>query len=84
MSPEIIFVRKNFLVGLFSGRLPLFSSGLAIGGDFAFQNGLGLTIETANPSSPWLVSEIWGVRLIFRRAYNWRGFFLSESYGMTL
>ena len=50
----------------------LFSEELIIGGNFAFQNGLGLTIKTANSNSPWVyiggrviigrvfASEIWG------------------------
>ena len=59
--------------------------GLIIGRNFAFQNGVGLTIKTATTSSPWayiwegLLSEgflhlrFWG--LIFGRAYFWEGFF---------
>ena len=43
----------------------LFSEGLIIGGNFAFQNWMGLTIKTANPNSPW--------------AYVWEGL-LSEEY----
>ena len=39
-SPGLISVKKVFLVGLFS-------EGLIIGGNFAFQNGLFLTIKTA-------------------------------------
>ena len=31
----------------------LFSEGLIIGGNFVFQNGLGLTVITANSNSPW-------------------------------
>ena len=57
--------------------MALFSEGLIIGGNFAFQNGLGLTIKTAhkdnslkqlktgNPNRPW--------------AYNREGL-LSEGY----
>ena len=33
--------------------LGLFSEGLIIGRNFAFQNGLGLTIKTVNPNSLW-------------------------------
>ena len=55
--------------------------GHVIGGNFAFQNGLGLTIKTANYNSPWayiqegLLSEGY-LRLrfgglIFGRAYYW-------------
>ena len=39
ISPVLIFVQKAFLPGLFS-------EGLIIGRNFAFQNGLDLTIET--------------------------------------
>ena len=35
ISPGVIFVQKAFLLGLFS-------EGFIIGGNFAFQNGLGL------------------------------------------
>ena len=38
-------------MGLFSGELIF--GGLIIGGNFAFQNGLGFTIKTANSNSPW-------------------------------
>ena len=38
-------------MGLFSGKLIF--GGAIIGGNFAFQNGLGLTIKTANSNSPW-------------------------------
>ena len=38
ISPGLIFVQKAFLVSLFS-------EGLIIGWNFAFQNGLGLTIK---------------------------------------
>ena len=48
---------------LFSGSI--FSEGHIIGGNFAFQNGLGLTIKTVNSNSPW--------------AYIWEGL-LSEGY----
>ena len=40
-----MFVRKAFLVGLFSEE-PIFGEGLIIGRNFAFQNGLDLTIKT--------------------------------------
>ena len=43
----------------------LFSEGLIIGGNFAFQNGLDLTIKTASTNSPWV--------------YIWEGL-LSEGY----
>ena len=41
-----MFVPKEFLLGLFL-------EGLIIGGNFSFQNGLGLNIKTANSNSPW-------------------------------
>ena len=34
-------------------RGSLFSEGLIIGGNFAFQNGLDVTIKTASTNSPW-------------------------------
>ena len=40
IRPGLIFVQKAFLLGLFS-------EGLIIGRNFAFQNWLGLTIKTA-------------------------------------
>ena len=40
ISPGLIFVQKSVLLGLFSEEL-------IIGRNFAFQNGLGLTIKTA-------------------------------------
>ena len=47
-SPGLVFVQKVFLLGLFWGELnPLFSKGLIIGRNFAFQNGFDLTIKTA-------------------------------------
>ena len=36
----------------------LFLEGLIIGGNFAFQNGLGLTIKTANCNFPWAYTAI--------------------------
>ena len=45
ISPGLIFVQKAFLLDLFSGSL--FSERLIIGGNFAFQNGLYLTIKIA-------------------------------------
>ena len=43
ISPGLIFVQKAFFAGLLFGEL-LFG-GLIIGRNFAFQNGLGLTIK---------------------------------------
>ena len=43
ISPGLIFVQKAFLLGLFLGEL--FLEGLNIRRNFAFQNGLGLTIK---------------------------------------
>ena len=54
IRPGLIFVQKAFFLGLFSEGLifggayfwrSLFSEGLITGGNFAFQNGLGLTIK---------------------------------------
>ena len=45
ISPGLIFVQKAVLLDLFSGSL--FSEGLIIGRNFAFQNRLDLTIKTA-------------------------------------
>ena len=86
-SPGLIFVQKAFLLGLFSGKLVL--EGFIIGGNFAFQNGLDLTIKTASINCPWayiregLFSEGY-LRLrfgglIFGRAYFLGGLF-SEGY----
>ena len=77
-------------------RGSLFSEGLIIGGNFAFQNGSDLTIKTTSTNSPWayiregLLSEgylrlrFWG--LIFGRAYFFfgggGGGLLSEFYGI--
>ena len=73
-------------MGLFSG--PLIFGGVIIGGNFAFQNGLVLTIKTANSNSPWayiregLLSEGYLRRrsggLIFGEGL------LSEFYGTLL
>ena len=45
ISPGLVFVQKAFLLGLLSGELIF--RGVIIGGSFAFQNGLDLTIKTA-------------------------------------
>ena len=45
IRPGLIFVQKTFLLGLFSGEL--IEEALIIGGNFAFQNGLGLTMKIA-------------------------------------
>ena len=74
-------------------RGSLFSEGLIIGKNFAFQNDLGLTIKTGNPNrspnSPWahirdgLLSEGF-LRLrfggLFSGGLSWGGL-LSEFYG---
>ena len=74
-------------------RGSLFSEGLIIGGNFAFQNGLDLTIKTASTNSPWayireglLLQGYLRLRfggLIFGRAsFFWgEGGLLSEFYG---
>ena len=69
------------MLGLFSGSL--FSEGLIIGRNFAFQNWLGLTIKTAATNSPWayireglLTEGFLRLRfggLIFGRAYFFGG-----------
>ena len=58
ISPGLIFVQKAVLLGLFSGELIF--GGVIIGRNFAFQNGLGLTIKQ-------LALTVHG--LIFGRAY---------------
>ena len=56
--------------------------GLIIGGYFAFQNGLGLTIKTVNSNSPWayiqesLLSEGY-LRLRFGGLIFGRAYFLG-------
>ena len=45
ISPGLIFVQNAFLLGLFWGSL--FSEGLVIGRNFAFQNEFGMSIKTA-------------------------------------
>ena len=59
-------------MGLFSGERILGGGGLIIGGSFAFQNGLGLTIKTVKtlrqlPKLKQLTLTVHG--LIFVRAY---------------
>ena len=44
--------KRLFCWAYFRGNL--FSEGLIIGRNFAFQNGLGLTIKTASTNSPWV------------------------------
>ena len=46
ISPRLIFVQKGFFCWAYF-RGSLFLEGLIIGRNFAFQNGLGLTIKTA-------------------------------------
>ena len=53
ISPGLTFLQKAFLLGLFLGEL-------IFGGNFAFQNGLGLTIKT-------VTLTVHGLK--FRRAY---------------
>ena len=92
VSPGIIFVQKTFFWTYFRGSL--FSEGLIIGGNFAFQNGLDLTMKTASTSSPWaciregLLSEGYlrlrfgGGGLIFGRDFFWGGCLSSEFCGI--
>ena len=46
-----MFVQKAFFWAYFRGSLIL--EGLIVGGSFAFQNGLNLTMKTASTNSPW-------------------------------
>ena len=81
ISPELIFVQKAFSLGLFSGELIF--GGACYRRNFAFQNGLGLSIKTASSNSPWayireglfsagyLRLRFGG--LIFGRAFFWGG-----------
>ena len=68
--------------------------GLIIGGNFAFENGLGLIKKTPNSNSPWayiredLLSEGY-LRLrfgglIFRRAYYFFFFFFFLGGGLII
>ena len=84
--------KRPFCWAYFRGSL--FSERLTIGGNFAFQNGLGLTIKTASTDSPWAVytggpiigrifaSEIWGA--YFREGLFLGEGLLSEFYSMYL
>ena len=78
ISPQGLYLFKRlFCWAYFQGSL--FSEGLIIGGNFAFQNGLDLTTKTASSNSPWayvregLLSEgylrLRFGELIFGRAY---------------
>ena len=66
-------------------RGSLFLEGLIIGGNFAFQNGLDLTIKTASTNSPWayiregLLSEVY-LRLRFGGAYFREGLFFFGGW----
>ena len=69
----IFVVQKVFLLGLFLGKLIF--RGLVFGGNFAFQNGLGLTIKqlkmlTKDNSLKPLTLTVHGLR--FGRAYYWK------------
>ena len=69
ISPGLIFVQKAVYWAYFSGSL--FSEGLVIGRNFAFQNGVGLSIKTAKNtkmnSLKQLTVTVHG--LTFRRDY---------------
>ena len=77
ISPGLIFVQKAFLLGLFLGELIF--GGAYYWRDFAFQNGLDLTMKTTSTNSPWayvreglLLEGYLRLKfrgLIFRRAY---------------
>ena len=83
--------KRPFCWAYFRGSL--FSEGLIIGGvNFAFQNGLDLTIKTASTNSPWayireglILEGFLRLRfggLIFGRAYMIIGrIFTSEIWG---
>ena len=93
ISPGLRFVQKGFCWAYFRGSL--FSEGLIIGRNFAFQNGFGLSVKTASSNSPWayiregLLSEgylrlrfgglIFGGGGLF---FFWGGGLLSEFYGI--
>ena len=51
IGPGLIVLQKSFCWAYFRGSL--FSEERIIGGNLAFQNGLGLTIKTASTNSPW-------------------------------
>ena len=76
ISPGLIFVQKAVL-------LSLFSEGPIIGGNFAFQNGLSLTIKQLAITVHRLIigrifaSEIWG-------AYFRKGLLLGGAYYQNL
>ena len=69
--------------------MSLFSEGLFIGRNFAFQNGLGSTIKTASTNSPWayiregLLSEGF-VRLRFGGLILGRAYFGGEGGGLII
>ena len=78
ISPGLIFVQKAFLVSLFS-------EGLITGWNFAFQNGLGLTIKqlalTGHERAYYqkdFASEIWGGG---GGAYFWEGLIFFFFWG---
>ena len=83
--------KRLFCWAYFQGSL--ISEGHIIGGNFAFQNGLGLAIKTANSNFPWayiqegLLSEGYLNRrfrgLIYRKVYFWEGL-LTEFYGIYM
>ena len=71
ISPGLIFVQEAFLLGLFSGELIF--GGAYYWKAFAFQNGLRLTIKTAENTKKYslkqLIVTVHGHILIFGRAY---------------
>ena len=81
--------KRLFCWAYFRGSL--FSEGLIIEGNFAFQNGLDLTIKTASTNSPWAYIQEGLFRYLCLRyggAYFWAylgwggGGLLSEFYGI--
>ena len=63
--------KRLFCWAYFRGNL--LSEGRILGGNFAFQNGLGLTIKQLALTVPGL---------IFGRAYYWKDFCVSDLEGL--
>ena len=75
------------MLGLFSGEL-IFGGGI-IGRNFAFQNGLDLTVKTACTNGPWayICSKGCFTGLMFGGAYfggayYWKEFCVSKWVGL--
>ena len=80
-------LKRPFCWAYFWGSL--YSEELIIGGNFAFQNGLDLTIKTANTNSPWayiregLLSEGY-LRLKFGGLIFGRAYFRGGGGGLII